>query len=179
MKMILRMVWFGFVVTTLLSSSAMGAAFIKFDGVDGESTDANHTNWSDVLEFDQGYLLQTFIDEKMKELPTEAVQVNDFVVTMELDKAGPKIAEALLKGKTFPSVQVELTATYGGSRTTYYKYDLSNVRVTGYQLNASGNDEMGPPRQAVSLSFTGVTVTYTEYDDTGSSQGNVEYSYEL
>ncbi|MDI9446743.1 MAG: type VI secretion system tube protein Hcp, partial [Planctomycetota bacterium] len=30
------------------------AAYIKFDGVDGEAQDAQHKNWSDILSFSQG-----------------------------------------------------------------------------------------------------------------------------
>ena len=31
-----------------------GAAYIKFDGVDGESKDSNHDKWIDVLSVDWG-----------------------------------------------------------------------------------------------------------------------------
>lgn len=180
MKKSVWMFWFFFVVITLLSSSAMGAVYIKFEGVEGESLDASHTNWSDVLEVDQAYLLQTFFDGKIKEAPSKMLEVNDLVVTMVLDKAGPKIAEALLQGRAFATVNIELTASFtDAGRVTYYKYDLSNVRVTGYQLNASGKDEAGPPTQTVNLAFTGITVTYTEFDNAGNPKGDVGYSYEF
>ena len=34
--------------------------------------------------------------------------------------------------------------TYGGSRATYLKYELVNVQVTAFDVNASGNDESPP-----------------------------------
>ena len=164
---------------TLISTSAMGAAFIKFDGVDGESKDENHAGWSDVLTVTHGYLFKLIPDEKEKYLPLESVEVEDVVVTLELDKAGLKIADALLKGKVFPTVQIEFTAEFGDARATYYRYTFANVSVNSYRFNGSGIDTDGPPTQSVGLSFTEVTTTYTEYDEDGNSLGNVEYSYEV
>jgi len=31
-----------------------GAAYIKFDGIDGESQDKDHKEWIDILSFSQG-----------------------------------------------------------------------------------------------------------------------------
>ena len=35
-----------------------GVMYIKFDGVDGEATEANHVGWSDLISFGQGHSLQ-------------------------------------------------------------------------------------------------------------------------
>ena len=51
--------------------------------------------------------------------------------------------------------------------------------VTSFQYNASGNDEAGPPTVVVGNNFEEVKVTYTEYDDTGSSAGNVETEFKV
>ena len=51
--------------------------------------------------------------------------------------------------------------------------------VTSVSVNASGNDEAGPPTIVIGNNFEEVKVTYTEYDDTGSSKGNVEYSWKV
>ena len=177
MKKLVGVFWLCLVGLVFVANFAMGAAYIKFDGVDGEAQDMDHNGWSDVLEVEQVYLLQQFGDTKNKEVLSKELEVNDLVVRMELDKAGPKIAEALLEGKAFSTVEIEITASYTDEgRVTYYKNELSNVRVTGYQLSASGDAE-GVPIQAVSLSFTGITVTYTEYDSEGNKKGDVGYSY--
>lgn len=162
------------ILLMVLCSPVLGAAFVKFDGVDGESQDANHDKWSDVLSIAHGYSVE---DAKAKKTGGPVVQ--PMVLSKELDKAGIKIAEALLTEHVFETVEIELTATYGGARATYLKYTLYGVRVVSYQVNASGNDEAGPPNEQVHLVFSGIDVTYTEYDDTGSSQGNVEYSYDV
>lgn len=176
-----RFGWFGlcFVAVLLLNSSAMGAAFIKFDGVDGESNDANHPKWSNVLEVSQGYLIQGINDLNSRSRQREVVQVEDIAIAMELDKAGVKIADALLKGKVFPTVDIEFTFNLDGSSVTYYRYEISNVTVTSYHLTARGNDESGPGTQEIGLEFTKIKATYSEYDSEGKFLGHVEYSWEV
>jgi hypothetical protein len=51
--------------------------------------------------------------------------------------------------------------------------------VTSYQTNTSGNDEAGPPTVVVGNNFEEIKTTYTEYDDTGSSKGNVETEFKV
>ena len=51
--------------------------------------------------------------------------------------------------------------------------------VTSCQVNASGNDEAGPPTVVVGNNFEEIKVTYTEFDDEGSSKGNVEFEYKV
>jgi hypothetical protein len=59
------------------------------------------------------------------------------------------------------------------------KYEFKNVMVTSYQTNASGNDESGPPTLTIGNNFEELKVTYTEYDDTGKSKGNVETQFKV
>jgi type VI secretion system Hcp family effector len=101
------------------------------------------------------------------------------VITIDYDKASPKLAEKCLSGAVIPKLEIELTAIYGGSRATYLKYELTNVMITSFQVNASGNDESGPPTVVVGNNFEEIKVTYTEYDDEGSKKGKVEYAWKV
>jgi len=154
------------------------AAFMKYDGIDGESKDVDHTQWIDVLSFDWGAQAPGSGAAGASRRRGAAV-VDDVIITMEYEKAAPKLLEKCLKGAVIPKLEVELTATYGGARATYLHYELKNVMVTSYEVNASGNDEAGPPTVALANSFETIKVTYTEYDDAGSSRGNVEASYKV
>ena len=51
--------------------------------------------------------------------------------------------------------------------------------VTSFQINASGNDEAGPPTVVIGNNFEEVKVTYTEKDREGSSKGNVETEFKV
>lgn len=172
MKKLIVLCGLCFVAMMFFSSPVMGAAFIKLDGIDGESTDVNHDKWSDVLSVDHGFLFQETAGEKKKDLPSGEGEVRHLIITTEMDKAVIYIIGHLLRGEPFLTAEIEFTATYGGARATYLRYVLHDVKVVSIHTNASGNDEAGPPTVSYGLSFEKFDLIYTEYDDTGSNQGN-------
>jgi len=153
------------------------AIFAKYDGIDGEATDANHDKWIDVLSVDWGAHKPGGGATGQSRRRGAAV-IEDFTLTMEYEKAGPKLQEKCLLGEVIPKLEIECTATYGGARATYLKYELTNVMVTSYQVNMSGNDEV-PPTVVIGSNFEEMKVTYTEYGDDGSSAGSVETSHKV
>ncbi len=154
------------------------AAYIKFDGVDGEAQDKDHKGWSDIASFSQG-LHQPGGAATGATRRRGDVIMDDIAVSKELDKASPKISEAVCKGKVFPKVEIQLTASYtDAGRVTYYAYELKNVLVTSYNIGGSGQSE-DVPMEDFSLNFEEIKVTYTEVDNTGKKKGNVEYSWKV
>jgi type VI secretion system secreted protein Hcp len=154
------------------------AVFAKYDGVDGESKDSNHDKWIDVLSVDWG-VHKPGGGATGQTRRRGAAVVEDITLTIEYEKAAPKLLEKCLKGVIIPKLELEQTATYGGARETYLKYELKNVMVTAVQVNASGNDEAGPPTVVMQNNFEEIKVTYTEFDDEGSSKGNVETEFKV
>ncbi len=154
------------------------AAYIKFDGVDGEAVEREHKAWSDLLSFGQG-LHQPGSGATGATRRRGDVILEDISCAKELDKASPKIAEAVCKGKVFPIVEIDLTASYtDAGRVTYYRYELQNVLVTSYNIGGSGQAE-DVPSEDFSLNFEEIKVTYTENDSKGKKKGNVEYSWKV
>ena len=154
------------------------AVFAKYDGVDGESNDSNHDKWIDVLSIDWG-IHKPGGGMTGQSRRRGAAVVEDITLTIEYEKASPKLQEKCLKGEIIPKLEIEQTATYGGARATYLRYELKNVMITSYQFNASGNDEAGPPTVVVGNNFEEIKVTYTEMDDEGSGKGNVETEFKV
>ena len=154
------------------------AAYIKFDGVDGEALDKDHSKWSDLLSFSQG-LHQPGGGATGATRRRGDVILDDINCTKELDKSSPKIAESVCKGKVFPKVEIDLTASYtDAGRVTYYRYELTNVQVTSYNISGGGQSE-DVPVEDFSLNFEEIKVTYTENDSKGKKKGNVEYSWKV
>ena len=162
----------------IVTSNYAMAGFVKFDGVDGEATDTNHEKWCELLAFEQGYSKPGGGSTGSSRRRGAAI-VEDVVLTKELDKASPKIAEACLKGKVFPKVEIELTRSFGDAGNgVYLRYELKNVQVTSYSIGSEDVNRIYP-KEVMSLNFEEIKVTYTEYDDTGSKKGNVEYEYKV
>ena len=107
------------------------------------------------------------------------VILDDITCSKELDKASPKIAESVCKGKVYPKVEIDVTASYTDSgRVTYYRYELKNVLVTSYTCCGSGQSE-DAPMEDFTLNFEEIKVTYTENDNAGKKKGNIEYSWKV
>ncbi len=154
------------------------AAYIKFDGIQGESQDKDHKGWSDISSFGQG-MTQPGGGTTGATRRRGDVILENFSVSKELDKASPKVAEAICKGKVFPKVEIDLTASYtDAGRVTYYRYELKNVMVTSYNIGGSGQSE-DVPMEDFSLNFEEIKVTYTECGPDGSKKGNIEYSWKV
>jgi type VI secretion system secreted protein Hcp len=154
------------------------AAYIKFDGVEGEAQDKDHKSWSDLLSFNQG-LTQPGAGATGPTRRRGDVIVEDIACVKELDKSSPKIAEAVCKGKVFPKVEIHLTASYtDAGRQTYFAFELKNVLVTSYNISGDGQSE-SVPTETFSLNFEEMKNTYTETDNAGKKKGNVEYSWKV
>lgn len=154
---------------------AEAAAYIKFDGVDGEATDKEHKDWINLLSFQQTISRESSATSGSTRARSSAV-FEDIVLTKQLDKSTPKLQEAIATGKVYPSVEFELAADYGGSRATYLKYELKNVMVTSYSISGGAD---GVPTEQFSLNFEEIKVTYTEFDSSGTSKGNVETTWKV
>ena len=154
------------------------AAYIKFDGIDGECLDKDHKGWSDLHSFSQ-MIHKPGGGGTGSTRRRGDVILEDIVCAKEVDKSSPKLAEAVCKGKVFPKVEIHLTASYtDAGRVTYYAYELKNVQVLSYNIGGSGQSEQVPTEEC-SLNFEEIKVTYTETDSAGKKKGNVEYSWKV
>ncbi len=179
-KLLIRFVLPAFTIlfTSLLYTlPAQAAAFAKFDGIDGESQDANHDKWIDVLSISEG-ISRPGGGATGQSRRRGAAEFEDLVIVHELDKASVKLREKLAQGEVIPKLDIELTANYGGARATYFKYELKNVMITSIQLDVSGSDSV-PAIERIAVDFEEIKWTYTEYDSEGNKGGNVEATWKV
>jgi len=153
-----------------------GGWFAKYDGIDGESQDAKHNKWIDVLSYDWGMNKPGAGATRQSRRRGSAV-VDPFVMTLDYEKASPKLLEKCLRGAIIPKLEVELTATYGEARATYLKYEMKNVGCESYMVGGSADGT--PPTVVIANTFEEIKVTYTEYDREGNSKGNVETTWKV
>lgn len=151
--------------------------YIKFDGVDGESQDRDHRDWIDLLSFSQGQYLPASPPAPGGTARTAAV-FEELALKKTLDKASPKLAEAVCTGKVFPKVDIHLARPSSeGTQATYYTCELKNVIVTSYHIGGSTQDAV--PTETLSLNFEEIKVTYTKFDAAGRPEGTVQYGWNV
>ena len=111
-------------------------------------------------------------------LPSGDAVLEDMLVSKDVDKSTPKLAEAVLIGRLFPKVEIHVTTSYGTQgRVTFYTYEMTNVQIVGYSVG--NTEDGGVPMEEFYLKPEQIKVTYTEIGLDGSSKGSVEYSWNV
>jgi type VI secretion system secreted protein Hcp len=153
------------------------AFFAKFEGIQGESKEKEHKDWTDVssVSFSVHMAGAGAAGQTRRR---GAATVEDIQITREYDKSSPKLEEAVLSGKVFPKVEIHNTATFGDAKAVFLKLELKDVKITSYHFSGSTRGD-AVPTESLSLNFGEKKHTYTEYDNKGTKKGNVENSWKV
>jgi type VI secretion system secreted protein Hcp len=131
-------------------------AYMKVDGIDGESTDQNHAGWIEILDFDFGIAQKVCINASTAGgASAERVDVSDFTVTKLLDKSSPLLALACAEGRHIDTIQIEL---WRAGKVKYIAYKLTNCLISAVSTHGEG----GFPEEEVSLNVGRFEITYTQ-----------------
>jgi type VI secretion system secreted protein Hcp len=154
-------------------------AFLKIDGIPGESTDDKHKDWIEIQSFSHKIEQPAQATASSAGGATaERVNHAQYVITHFLDKASPKIYEACCTGKHIKDVTIELCRS-GGDKVKYMDIRMEQVLISKAEPHGSANDE-GFPSETVSFSYGKIKWTYTQQKRTdGAGGGNVSSGWDL
>ncbi len=142
-------------------------AFVKIDGIPGESTDDKHKNWIEILSFSHGLTQPASAASATTGRSAERVDVEDFSIVKVLDKATPTLHLACCDGRHIKKVEMELCEA-GGDKHPYMKYTLEDVIVSGVRPGGSSEGGDAKPLEEVSLNFGKIRWEYTPLKQDGS-----------
>jgi len=154
-------------------------AFLKIDGIPGESTDGAHQDWIEIQSFSHE------LDQPAQATASSAggataerVNHGDYVISHFLDKASPKIYEACCTGKHIKDVTIELCRA-GGDKLKYMEIKMEQVLISSVIPSGTSSDA-GFPSETVSFTYGKIKWTYTQQKRTdGSGGGNVSTGWDL
>ena len=141
----------------------MADYFLQITGIAGESKEAKHKDWIDVLSWSFG--------ESNPVLPAAGggggagkVQKNDFNFMAATSKASPKLFLACATGQHMKEAKLSAVKA-GAMQQEYLSWTFADVLVTSYQTSGSGGDIS---MDSVSLAFSKVKVEYKAQKADGS-----------
>jgi type VI secretion system secreted protein Hcp len=102
------------------------------------------------------------------------VSMQDFSFTKYVDKASPKLFEALATGKHLKEVKLTLR---GSSQVEYLTITLTDVLVSSYSTGGSSSEDR--PTESVSLNFAKIKMSYVEQDASGRAGAATEFGWDL
>jgi type VI secretion system secreted protein Hcp len=155
-------------------------AFIKIDGVPGESTDDKHKDWIEVLDFTHGITQPAHATRSSAGgASAERCDHDDFGITKMLDKASPKLLELCCQGKHIKEIVVELCRA-GGDKMRYLEIKMEEVIISSVTPVGHPQGEYGFPTETVKLNYGRIKWTYTQQKRVdGSGGGNVVGGWDL
>ncbi|CAM4040972.1 type VI secretion system tube protein Hcp [Bordetella tumbae] len=113
--------------------------FMKIDGANGESKDANHKNWTDIVSFSWG-ATQPGNMASGGGLGAGKASFNDLHVVARIDKAAPAVMKHCASGKHLSKIELSVCKA-GGQQIEYTKITLEDVLVSSVQLSGELNQE--------------------------------------
>ncbi len=151
-------------------------AFIKFDGIDGESTDSRHSGWIEILDYDLD-VSQTVSKtaSSIGGASAERADFSEFCFSKPLDKASPRLALACAGGTHIDTIVVELCRA-GGDKVRFMQYTFTNCMISSFTTSADN----GFPEDEVAFVFGKIEWCYTRQKRAGGwSAGNVAAGWSL
>ncbi len=155
-------------------------AYLKIDGIPGESTDSKHKDWLEVLSFSWG-VSQPASGSASSGGGRSAERANfsDFSIVKTLDKASPKLALFCAKGEHIKEITLTLNRA-SGDKQKYMEYKLSDAIVSSVSPGGSSQGGDTLPLESVSFNYGKVELTYTETDHaTGKPKGDIKTHWDL
>jgi type VI secretion system secreted protein Hcp len=150
-------------------------AFLKIDGIKGESTDDKHKDEIEIESFSWG-ATQSGTLAFGGGGGAGKVQFSGFNFTTKMTKASPMlflkcatgehIKEAILSGRKA-----------GGTQQDFLKITLSDVLVSSYQTGGSGGSDL--PMEQVSINFAKIEFEYKPQKPDGSLDAAVRAGWDL
>lgn len=155
------------------------AGYCKLGDIDGESTDASHRGWINLLSVSQQLMRLMPEGASCSTRQRVSVTCGSVLISKEIDAATPKIIEALCDGFVFPEVTIDLCTSSGaGSRVPYFKWILTNVFVANYFVTAEAmHDE--PPNESFALNYEEIRWVYDKMGKDGASTGKLAATWKV
>ena len=151
-------------------------AFLKIQGIEGESKDAKHENEIDLLSFSWGET-QSGSFAYGGGGGAGKVTMHDFAFTMKMNKATPKLFLACATGEHIPEALLTVRKA-GKEQQEYLKVKFSDLLVSSYTPTGSAyGDEV--PTESITLNFAKVEIEYREQLATGDLGGTIRAAYDL
>lgn len=142
--------------------------YIKFDDVEGESTDVNHADWIEILSWNHGFSQPASPLRGSSGSTIEMANHQDFNFTKAIDSASDDLIGACWTGKQYEKVTVECFKADGQNEPIkYLEVYMEDVVVSNYNISGGVGSL---PMENISLAYSMIKYIYDPKDKEDGSQ---------
>ncbi len=149
--------------------------FLKIEGIDGESAHAKHKGEIDVESWSWGET-HPASPAAGAGVGSGKVSMNDFMFTMKLSKASPKLFLACATGEHIKSAWMTAHRAGGKDQGYFLKWSFGDLLVSGYHAGAAAGEA---PLDSVSFAFSKLEVEYKEQKPDGSLAPSIKAGWDV
>jgi type VI secretion system secreted protein Hcp len=150
--------------------------FLKIDGIEGESKDSRHKGEIDLESWSWGESNSGSMGQGGGG-GSGKVRMQDFHFVMLMNKASPKLAQAVATGQHIPKAVLTCRKA-GGTQQPFLTVTMTDLLVSSYQTGGSAHGELVPTDQ-ISLNFAKIEYSYGEQKKDGTLGARIKTGYDL
>lgn len=155
---------------------ALFDAFLKIEGIEGESADSKHKGEISLESFSWS-AAQTGTSSHGGGMGAGKVAMQDLHFTKKVDKSTPKLMLACADGEHIKKATLTCRKA-GKDQQEFMKWTLSDILVSSYSLGASTAGDHIPMEQ-VSMNFAKIELEYKEQKSDGTLGGTVKAGWDV
>jgi type VI secretion system secreted protein Hcp len=154
-------------------------AFLQLKDVDGESTDAKHVKWIEVLSFHWGVSQPAGgTISGQGGLTGGRANWQDFSVVKHIDIASAKLITKCATGEHIPEAKFEICKA-GGDQQPFWIMKLTDVLVSSVRPGGSAQGGDNIPLEEVTIMPAKVEWEYKALDEKGKPKGSMAGSWDM
>jgi type VI secretion system secreted protein Hcp len=145
-------------------------AFLKIDGIQGDSADEKHLDWIEVNSFHHGISQPAGGASSAQGVHTGGrADHQEFTITKRLDSASPTLALYCCEGRHIPEITMECCRAMG-EKTVFMLYRFKDTIVASVGTHGSAESDDPIPMEEVSFRYGEIHWEYTPTDPTGGGK---------
>lgn len=154
-------------------------AFIKINGIEGESTDDRYPGWIEIIAHRSGHSMPISKRTSSTQSATLGrVNFDTFTFSKLTDKSSPLLMAACAAGTHINEITVELCRA-GTEKVKFMAYKFNNSLISSV-LTSSGDPNNGFPVELVQINFGKIEWCYTQQNrHDGQASGHIAAAWDL
>jgi type VI secretion system secreted protein Hcp len=154
----------------------MAEMFLKLDGIEGESLDADHAGEIEIKSW--GWTTTNAVRWDMNQGgQSTKVEIKDIDLDKICDKASVTLYQNCVTGKHIKSGTITCRKNDGDQKVEYLIVTLTDIMVTKVQFVGGGEEQN--LKESVSLSFAEFRMDYKVQNDTGNAAGAKSFGFNV